>query len=129
MNVFLFSEGRKTSTVVSAPHLDTGADGEGRKSSSVVSALPYLDTGEGRKTSTVVPAPSYLDTGEGRKTSVAPSEEGRKTSSVVSPPPNLESCEALLYNKMYDRFTLQFNNMQIIVAKVGIHKIFYGLTY
>ena len=34
----------------------------------------------------------------------------------VQSPVNLD--EQLLYNKMYDRFTLEFNNMQIIVAKV-----------
>lgn len=33
---------------------------------------------------------------------------------------NLDNSETLLYNKMYDKFTLQFNNMQIIVAKVWI---------
>jgi hypothetical protein len=31
----------------------------------------------------------------------------------------LETCESLLYKKMYDKFSIQFNNMQIIVAKVS----------
>ena len=44
------------------------------------------------------------------------------------PPPAMEAfdgddlgqnCEALLYEKMYDKFTVEFNHMQIIVAKVS----------
>jgi hypothetical protein len=37
----------------------------------------------------------------------------------------LETCESLLYKKMYDKFSIQFNNMQIIVAKVSAELFFY----
>ena len=40
------------------------------------------------------------------------------TSLVQEAGPDLENCQALLHQKMYDRFTVEFNHMQIIVAKV-----------
>jgi hypothetical protein len=39
----------------------------------------------------------------------------------------LETCESLLYKKMYDKFSIQFNNMQIIVAKVSTQLFFYKI--
>jgi hypothetical protein len=40
----------------------------------------------------------------------------------------LETCESLLYKKMYDKFSIQFNNMQIIVAKVSSQLFFTKFT-
>jgi hypothetical protein len=40
----------------------------------------------------------------------------------------LETCESLLYKKMYDKFSIQFNNMQIIVAKVSSQLFFQNLN-
>ena len=53
----------------------------------------------------------------------------RKVSRLDSLPEatRLDSCETLLYRKMYDRFTVQFNNMQIIVAKVRAGENLYRL--
>ncbi len=39
----------------------------------------------------------------------------------------LETCESLLYKKMYDKFSIQFNNMQIIVAKVSCPSSLYKI--
>ena len=33
---------------------------------------------------------------------------------------DVESCQTLLYNKMYDRFTVEFKDIQIIIAKVRL---------
>jgi hypothetical protein len=51
----------------------------------------------------------------------------RKVSRLESVPEaaKLELCESLLYKKMYDKFSIQFNNMQIIVAKVSWFVDFY----